>query len=180
MGPSLDLVALNLGEIWWNWRQYWASHRQGIVTPFTSGYSNSTNLLIKSPWFESTFKSWLINITFSASHIALEFLCLNTLLTRPRMWVYTGKIPRDGSFVYQRCLAQARVIEGRMLNIGLPVTQPHLPPGSQSPSYHLALLPRASPGDGCAVTEEVEGQDWNGGQSGAPEDKIDCKFCYIG
>lgn len=28
-----------------------------------------------------------------------------------------------------------------MPNIGLPVTQPHLPPGSQSPSHHLALLP---------------------------------------
>lgn len=107
-----------------------------------SGYSSSTHLLIKSLWFESTFKSWLKYITFSASGIALEFLCLNTPLARPRMWVYAGKIPRDGPFVYQRCLAQARVIEGRMPNIGSPVTQPHLPPGSQSPSHHLALLPR--------------------------------------
>lgn len=58
-----------------------------------------------------------------------------------------------------------------MPNIGLPVTQPHLPPGSQSPSHHLALLPGASPGDGCVVTDEVEGQDRNEGQSGVPEDK---------
>lgn len=28
-----------------------------------------------------------------------------------------------------------------MPNIGSPVTQPHLPPGSQTPSHHLALLP---------------------------------------
>lgn len=59
-----------------------------------------------------------------------------------------------------------------MPNIGLPVTQPHPPPGSQSPSHHLALLPGASPGDGCVVTDEVEGQDRNEGQSGVPEDKI--------
>lgn len=61
------------------------------------------------------------------------------------MRVYAGKIPRGGPFVYQRCLTQARVIEGGTPNIGLPVTQPHLSPGSQSPSHHLALLPGPVP-----------------------------------
>lgn len=115
-------------EWWWNWKQHWeALQRQVVVTHFISGYLNSTNLLIKSLWFESTFRSWLTYITFSASHIALEFLCLNTLLARPGMRVYAGKTPRDGPFVYQRCLAQARVIEGRTPNIGL----------SLSPICHL-------------------------------------------
>lgn len=54
-------------------------------------------------------------------------------------------MPRDGPFVYQCCLAQARVTEGGTPNIGLPVTQPHLSPGPQSPSHHLALLPGLVP-----------------------------------
>lgn len=58
------------------------------------------------------------------------------------MWVYAGKIPRDGPLVYQRCLAQAKVIEGGTPNIGLPVTQPYLFPGPQSPSHLLGQFGR--------------------------------------
>lgn len=59
------------------------------------------------------------------------------------MGVYAGEIPADGPFVYRRCLAQAKVIEGRMPNIGLPVTQPHLPPGHNLHhiTWHYSLGP---------------------------------------
>lgn len=122
--------------IWWNLKQYW----EVIFAHFALGYSNGTDVLIKALRSEIPVRSWLMNITFSASHVALEFLCPNTALDSPRMWVYPGQVPRDGPFVYQRCLVLARVIEGGIPIIGLPVTQPCLSPGSQSPSRHLARL----------------------------------------
>lgn len=64
--------------------------------------------------------------------------CISTPRAGIQMNIYLGTEPRDGPFVYQCCLELARVIEGRIPNIGFPVSQHCLSPGS--PSHHLALL----------------------------------------
>lgn len=64
--------------------------------------------------------------------------CVSTPRAGIRVSIDLGTVPRDGPFVYQRCLELARVIEGRTPNIGLPVSRHCLSPGS--PSHYLALL----------------------------------------
>ena len=59
-------------------------------------FNLNNHLLIKSLRFERTFRSWLTYLTFSASRVALEFLCLNIPRARPGVQVYSGKVQGMG------------------------------------------------------------------------------------
>lgn len=118
-------------------------------------FNLNNHLLIKSLWFERTFRSWVSYIPnlLSLPHgfgIPVSQHSPSQAWSASLLW----QGPRDGPLVYQRCLAQARVTEGGAPNIGLPVTQPHLSPGSESPSHHLALLPGPVPEMVLSVSQD--------------------------